>query len=307
MKNVLITGGTGLIGQHLTKSLKAKGYEVSILSRTKGTNKGVTTYTWDIDKGEIEVDAIKNADYIVHLSGESIGDNRWTEKRKSSILSSRIKSANLLFHYVKMHNPNLMAFISCSAIGYYGAVTTDNIFKEDDAAASDFLGRICSQWEEVADQFRTTGIRTVKVRCAVVLTPQKGPLSKMVTPTKMGIGSGLGNGKQYLPWVHIDDLCRIFIKSIEDQKMEGAYNAVSPHHVNNTDFNRTLAGVLGKPFWMPNVPTFVLKLMFGKMSQIFLNGSRISAEKIEKAGFEFSYPNLTLALNNLLLNKTTSD
>ncbi len=307
MKNVLITGGTGLIGQHLTKSLIHNGYEVSILSRTRRISNEVTSYTWDIDKGEIDVDAIKSADYIVHLSGESIGDNRWTEKRKASILSSRIKSANLLFHYVKMYNPNLTAFISSSAIGYYGAVTTDKIFKEDDAPASDFLGRICSQWEQVADQFSKAGIRTVKVRSAVVLTPQNGPLSKMVTPTKMGIGSGLGNGKQYLPWVHIDDLCGVFIKSIEDQKMEGAYNAVSPHHVTNTDFNRTLAQVLDKPFWMPNVPTVVLKLMFGQMSQIFLNGSRISADKIQKAGFQFTYPNLEPALKNLLLNKPTSD
>ncbi|MBO6515301.1 MAG: TIGR01777 family oxidoreductase [Bacteroidia bacterium] len=298
--NVLITGGSGLIGRSIGQLLVNRGYSVSILSRTKREHGKFRFYQWNLGDAFIEPEAIQNANYIVHLAGENIGEKRWTHERKKQIIESRTESARLLHRYVAQYNPNLKAFITSSAIGYYGAITTDTIFKETDKAGTDFLGEICSKWEAAADAFQTDGIRTVKIRTGVVLTPQGGPLAKMVLPAKLGFGSGLGSGKQYLPWIHIHDLCQIFLKAIEDDQLKGIYNGVAPEHVTNNEFNRVLAKALKKPFWAPNVPTFVLKLIFGEMATIFLNGSRISSDKIRETGVEFQYPELSEALQNLL-------
>jgi uncharacterized protein (TIGR01777 family) len=179
-------------------------------------------------------------------------------------------------------------------------VTTDHIFTEEDAPSNDFLGEVCHKWEVVADQFASAGIRTVKVRTGVVLTPEDGPLKKMAMPAKTGFAAGLGSGKQYMPWIHIDDLCAMYAKAIEDESMQGSFNAVTADYQTSKEFNRTLARVLNKPFWLPNVPSFLLTMMFGQMAQAFLKGSRIRPEKIMKAGFEFEYPTLEPALRNLL-------
>lgn len=300
MTRVLITGGTGLIGKHLTHKLIERGYEVSVLSRSKRAIKNVKVFEWDIHRQYLEPEALDGVDFIIHLSGENIGDKRWIESRKKEIIDSRVMSGELLLREVGASGTLLQGFISSSAIGYYGAITTETIFEEDASPADDFLGEVCSKWEAAADGFQTVDVRTVKVRTGVVLTPTHGPLAKMVQPAKLGFASGLGSGKQYLPWIHIDDLCNIYIKAIEDERMNGPYNAVAPNHTNNTNFNRTLAKALNRPFWMPNVPSFILRMMFGEMADIFLNGSRISAEKIQKMGFHFEHPELEPALHNLL-------
>ncbi len=170
---------------------------------------------------------------------------------------------------------------------------------ETDPPANDFLVQTCMQWEQMADRFKDLGIRTVKIRTGIVLTNKGGALSKMITPVKMGIASAIGNVQQYLPWRHIDDLCGIYIKAIEDNKMDGSYNAVTPDHKTNKEFIHTLAYVLKKPFWFPNVPAIVIKLIFGKMSEIFLKGSRVSANKIKATGYNFLFPELEKALNDL--------
>ena len=309
MKRVLIVGGTGLIGSYLSNKLRSKGYRVAVLSRTKKEEPESLTfiwdeyhfnYVWDVNKKEIEKNAIELADYIINLSGENIGEKRWTKKRKQLIVASRVKTTELIFEKVSEQENKPKAYISASAIGYYGAISSDKIFQETDSPAKDFLGETCRLWEQAADRFEKSGIRTVKIRTGVVLTKQDGALAKMLKPVKMGVGSALGNGKQYLPWIHIDDLCNIYIKALEDSEMHGAYNAVAPEHITNKVFTGTLARLLAKSLVFPNIPAFFMKIIFGKMSDLLLKGSRVSSEKIVDAGYNCLYPDLESALMDLL-------
>ena len=300
MTKVLITGGSGLVGRFLGKKLIEKGYHVSILSRNVLQSKNSNVYYWNPEKEEIDSDAIANTDYIIHLAGANIGEKRWTTKRKQVILDSRVKTAELLLKKINETKAKPKAFISASATGYYGAITSDNTFVETDIPANDFLGKTCLNWEESADKFAETGIRTVKIRTGLVLTKKGGALEKMLVPVKLGLGSPIGSGKQYMPWIHIDDLCNIYMKAIEDTKMEGVFNAVAPEHISNKEFVKTLADVLNKPFWFPNIPSFVLKIVFGEMSKIVLKGSKVSSEKIIKADYRFEFTNLKDAFDDLL-------
>ena len=247
----------------------------------------------------IEEGAIENADYIIHLAGAGIADKRWTNKRKKEIADSRIKTANLLYEKVKASNVILKAFISASAIGYYGTVTTDKIHTEDNLPARDFLGKTCQLWEKAAGQFSSLDIRTVKIRIGVVLARDGGALPKMALPVKLFAGAPIGSGNQYMPWIHVDDLCNIFIKVIESEEMNGIYNAVSPNHTTNKELTKAIAEILNKPLILPNVPAWFLKLIFGEMAGILLNGSRVSSEKIVREGVEFKYPELERALRDI--------
>lgn len=300
MKNILITGGTGLIGKHLTNRLKESGYNVLLLSRKPSSHDGLKVYSWDPDSGVIDPEALSAADYIIHLAGAGIGDRRWSEKRKKEILDSRIKSAGLIFDKLKETGLRPEAFISASATGYYGSMTSEKIYAEADDPATDFTGEVCRQWEESAEKFSGLGIRTVRIRTGIVLSSEGGALGRMSLPAKFGIGSPLGSGKQYVPWIHIDDLCRIYIKAIEDLSMNGAYNAAAPEHVSNSKFMRTVSEVMGRPFFFPAIPSFTFRILFGEMSSILLNGSRVSPEKIKASGYSFDYADLRSALFSLL-------
>ena len=303
MDTILISGGNGLIGRHLSGKLKGKGYHVILLSRSRNPDADVPAYFWDPEKSEIDPEAIAHCDYIIHLAGAGIGDKRWGRNRKELIVNSRVKTGRLLFDAVQENRNKLKAFITSSAIGYYGSVTSDKIFYETDPPSDDFLGKTCRQWEKTADLFEESGIRAVKIRTGVVLARQGGALARMLTPVKMGFGSSLGNGKQYMPWIHMDDLCGIYIRALENTKMTGAYNAVAPEYTTNRDLMMTLAHILHKPFWFPNIPAVMLKMLFGEMSEILLEGSRVSSEKVRKAGFVFQFPDLEKALEDLLQNR----
>ncbi len=300
---VLITGGNGLVGRRLCKQLQAKGYDVAILSRKRNNNSSFSVYTWDFRKMEIETQALDSADYIVHLVGANIGDKRWTAKRKQQIIDSRVKTGQLIFDKVKEQNKNLRAFISASAVGYYGALTSNKIFTETDPPGDDFLGDTCKKWEQSTDRYKELGIRTVSIRTGVVLSSHGGALAKFITPVNTGFGSAIGTGKQYLPWIHIDDLCGIYIKAIEDNQIVGAYNAVAPDYKTNEEFVRLLAHLLKKPFWFPNIPAFIMKLIIGKMAEMLLYGSRVSPVKIQSAGYNFLFPDLESALTDLFREK----
>ena len=300
MATILITGGTGLIGRRLARLLKKQGYTVALLSRSEKQSDEFPVYFWDINKQIIDPNAILSADFIIHLAGENIGAKRWTEERKKEIMCSRILPAQLLFDAISKSTHQPQAFISASAIGYYGAVTSDHLFTETDLAANDFLGNTCRQWESEVDKFSEIGIRTVKLRTGVVLAKEGGVLQKMKRPVEMGLGASLGNGNQYMPWIHIDDLCRIYLKAIEDSSMTGAYNAVAPEPITNKQFMQTIALVLHKKIRMPAVPSALLKLALGTMSEMLLEGSRVSSEKVVASGFQFLYPGLQNTLHNLL-------
>lgn len=303
MLTILISGGTGLVGQHLSVKLREKGYRVAVLSRTSNKDIDIPAFAWDIEKNQIDREAIETADCIIHLAGAAIAEKRWTAKRKQLIIDSRVKSGQLIFDKVKENKNKLKVFISASAIGYYGAISTDKIFVETDPPANDFIGETCKLWERSADRFEGLGIRTVKIRTGIVLSKQGGALEKMVATVKMGIGSPLGSGKQYMPWIHIDDLCGIYIKALEDSQMKGVYNAVAPDHKTNMDYVKILARKLKKPLWLPNVPSIAIKIIFDSMSEIILKGSRVSSEKIKASGYKFLFPDLESALTDLVEKK----
>jgi hypothetical protein len=260
----------------------------------------VRVYRWDPVQGILDPQALDRVDYIIHLAGANIGEKRWSEKRRKEIVSSRVDSALLLHRIVSENNILLKAFISASAVGYYGSVTTEKIYTEQDQPANDFLASTCRQWEQAADAFEKSGIRTVKIRTTMVLEKSGIALKTLMMPAKFGFLIRLGSGRQYMPWIHINDLCGIYLKAIEDQNLTGAVNAVSPQHVSHDEFIKALSSEMQKPVFPVNVPSFFLSSVLGEMSNIVLFGSRISSEKIIAAGYLFTFDNLQNALNDII-------
>ncbi|WP_312556745.1 TIGR01777 family oxidoreductase [Empedobacter brevis] len=293
--NILLTGGSGLIGSELTKILIDHGHQVRILTREKEVEHPF--YHWD--KNKIDEKVFENLDGIIHLAGSLIA-KRWTDSYKREIFSSRVDTANLLFEYVKKLKVELKFFISASGTAYYGQITSNTIFKETDKANTDFLGKICVAWENAAHQFEEIGTRVVCLRTSLVLSKKGEGFKLLKKPIQLGVGANLGNGKQWMPWIHIDDLLQIYVNAVENIEMKGSYNASAPENVNHLTFNHTLAKKLNKPFFLPNIPAFVMKVALGEMSDLVLKGSRINVEKIQQTGFEFQYPTLEKALNDLL-------
>jgi uncharacterized protein len=297
---ILITGGTGMIGQRLTELLLQKGHQVTYLSRSKEKKANIDVYQWDIDKKYIEEGALENADYVVHLAGTGIADKRWTDERKQEIINSRIQPIELINKYLQEKNIKLKGFISASAIGYYGGDTGETKLDENSKAGNDFLAE-CTQLWELAAQKTKLSERIVSIRIGIVLSEKGGALPKLVQPIRFGFGAALGNGKQFMSWIHIDDLCQIFIKAIEDKTMTGAYNAVSPNPVRNKEMTEIAAKVLKKPLWLPNVPSFVLKLVFGEMGIVVTGGNFVQNKRLsQETNFQYKFTNIKDALSDLL-------
>lgn len=299
MKKILISGGTGLIGTRLAQRLQEKGYQVALLSRSEKSEGAFTIFKWNPEKGEIDEKALDHADCIIHLAGENIGAKRWTRDRKQQLLDSRVRSGELILNAIEKRKQKPPTFITASAIGYYGAVTTETLFDESEPANSDFLGQICEKWEEVADHFEALGSRALKIRTGIVLSKRGGALAKLSLPIRLGIGAPLGNGLQYMPWIHLDDLCGIFIHALEHPHLAGAFNAVAPEHITNKALTKKVAGEVKRPLWMPHIPAAFIKLLFGEMSVMLLQGSRVSSEKIRASGYSFLFPDLGPALRQL--------
>lgn len=300
-KNILLTGGTGFIGKHLTDLLIDNGFEVSILSRSDRKNtSSITYYKWDLTRNYIDEEAITKADYIIHLSGEGIVEKRWTKKRKKEILESRTQPIDLIFSVLEKTNKKPDAFVSASAVGIYGAYTNENICTENTTPANDFLGITCQEWEKAVDKINALNIRTVKVRTGIVLGKDEGFLKKIAPSFKAGFGAILGTGKQYVPWIHIEDLCNIYLKAITDEQMHGAYNSCVTDNTTNESLSKTLANLFGYKIWLPKAPAFVLKIVLGEMSVAVLEGQRVSSEKIKKMGFDFQFTDLETALASCL-------
>ena len=299
-KNILVTGGSGLIGTRLTELLRAQGFRVAHLGRSKKSNT-FPSFTWDIKQQVIDPGAFQSVDTIVHLAGAGIADERWTNARKREILNSRVQSTRLLYNELKRQPNSIRSFISASAIGYYGSDQNDVARREDSPPGNDFLAEVTRQWEREVDRISELGIRVVKIRSGIVLSERGGALKEMATPVKYFVGAPLGSGNQFMSWIHIDDLCHIFIKAIKDVSIRGSYNAVTPHPVTNREMIRAIAKILHKPLLFPAVPGAVLKILLGEMSQIVLNGSKISADKILNTGYIFKFLNLDEALKDLLI------
>jgi len=306
MATVLITGGTGLIGKELSKLLLQKGDEVIILTRKipaighRSSAIGLHYAEWDIEKQTIDSTAIQQTDFIIHLAGAGVADKRWSPKRKKEIVDSRIQSSALIIKSLKETPNKVKAVISASAIGWYGAdPSIPNIkpFTEGDKPDSKFLGDTCRLWEESIEPVTSMDIRLVILRTGIVLSKKGGALKEFIKPLRSGIAAILGNGKQMISWIHIDDLCRMYVDAIENASRSGVYNAVAPYPVDNKTLVLDLARQMrGRFFITLYVPSFILKWMLGEMSIEVLKSATVSANKIRETGFQFLFPTIESAL-----------
>ena len=311
MQTILITGGTGMVGQSLTNVLLAKGYQVIVLTRQKkqSSRSHFSFAQWDLNKGWIDPAAIAAADYIIHLAGEGVADKRWTAARKKAILDSRVNSSALLVKALK-ENPNkVKAIVAASAIGWYGPDNEKSIqsgFVETDVVDSSFLGDTCRQWEESMHPVKALGIRLVTIRIGIVFNKMGGALAEFMKPAKLGAAAILGDGQQVVSWIHQQDLNRLMLFALETEKVTGVYNAVAPDPVNNAILTKAIASrfhTWAIPF---HVPSFILKVMLGEMSVEVLKSAKVSASKIIAAGFKFDYASMDEALDDLLISNWSS-
>lgn len=296
MSRILITGASGLVGTRLTQLLLENGHEVSHLGRSKNTG-SIPSFVWDVDAGTIDPAALKGIDVVVHLAGAGIADERWTEKRKREILESRTKSTALIVKEINKGDNTVNALVSGSATGYYGMTLDSKEFTEESQPGKDFLANVVTAWEHEADQVKNK--RLVKIRTGVVLSKTDGALSEIAKPVRFGFGAPLATGKQMVSWIHLDDLCGIFMKAVEDETMQGPYNATAGA-VTNRALTKAIAKTLHKPLWLPAVPGFALKLFLGELADLVLLGNNVASNRIRQAGFTFRFDTLAKALTDLL-------
>lgn len=295
---ILITGGTGLIGKALVEKLKEKGHTANVLVRNKTKNEN--EFFWNYQNKEIEEKAFEDVDSIIHLAGASIG-KRWTNQYKKEIISTRVDSANFLFEKCEALEIHLKSFISASGINYYGTFTSDKILTENDGVLhQDFLSEVCEKWEDSAQKFEKISERTVVLRTSPVLSEHGGSFEQLKIIADYNLASGIGSGKQFFNWIHLDDMVNMYVFALENPQINGIYNAVADDIRTNREFMRVLAKANNKFFIPLNVPTFLMKLVLGEMSEMILEGTRVSNKKIKSQGFDFKYSDLDVTLKQLL-------
>lgn len=298
-KIVLVTGADGLIGSTLIPLLLRSGYGVHALSRRKNRqsaskekeNPALTYFYWDVEKGLVDPDCLKGVEIVVHLAGENIGAKRWTNSRREKILSSRVDSISLIYDLIlKGKYTQVKTVVSASATGYYADSSRDGILFEESPASADFLGRVCVAWESAVEEGRQRmGLRTVCYRTGVVLAANGGIYAMLKPLVSKGLGLVLGSGRQWMPWIHVEDACQAYLHAIEQQDMSGAYNLVAPDQVKFNNFMNLFAEMLGKSIWLPRVPALFLKLGMGKMSALLLGSARVSSSKLQQTGFNYKF------------------
>lgn len=298
MAKILITGGTGLVGGYLSKMLTKRNHEVIHLSRTPSPSALFPTYDWNIKANYIDPLAFDNVDHVIHLAGAGVAEKRWSAQRKQVIIDSRVQSIKVLKENLEKNNVKLKAFISASAIGYYGMDTGAAKLYEDSSPGEDYLAHVVKLWEGEADTL-SENTTVAKVRIGVVLAKEGGALKQLCVPIKYFVGAPLGSGQQYMSWIHINDLCEIFIHILENN-LSGTYNATAPNPVTNEALTKSIAKTLRKPLILPNVPAFVMRLLLGKMAEMVLGGNRAYPDKIQSTGFKFRFIDVDGAVNDLL-------
>lgn len=292
---ILITGGTGFVGGALKQFLLSQGHEVVILSRSGGD------FQWDVSYGYIDPAAFDGVDAIVHLAGAGIADERWSAARKRELINSRARSTAVLYQALSTIPHSIKTVVSASAIGFYGADTGEQECKETSPVGSDFLADCTKQWEEAVDQIATLGIRLAKVRIGLVMGASGGIFPVISKPIRYGVGANLGSGKQWQSWIHINDLVRIFNELLINSSLSGTYNGVAPEPIRAGDMNKQIAKALHRPFFLPAIPGFLLRLVLGEMACLVLGGSRVSSAKLEKdAAFTFTFVRFEEALKELV-------
>jgi len=303
MKKILIGGGTGLVGSNLKRQLEEKGHEVFILSRSNKNN-DPHIITWNLSAQEMDLGGLQ-PDIVINLTGAGIADKPWTKQRKKILIDSRVDSTAVFQKYIENSLIKPEVYLSASAVGIYGDRGDEEL--DENAAegnADSFLVHCCQLWEEAVNKLTGIVDRVLILRIGLVLSNQGGALEKMVLPVKMGGAAYFGNGNQYYPWIHIDDLSRSIIHLIEDERSSGIYNGVGP----KPQSMKTFMKVLKKHFrsWalsMP-VPSFFLKVAMGEMSKILLNSNRVIPKRLIESGFSFKFNTLDEAINNLKSNPT---
>jgi uncharacterized protein (TIGR01777 family) len=297
---ILITGGTGMIGQRLAELLLDGGHEVALLTREPAKSSHYRLFGWDPAAGTIAPAALPYADCVVNLAGSNVADGKWTAARKHEILRSRLDGLELLRRELAKPGHHVRTLLSASAIGIYGDRNDELLYESSPTAApgDDFLADVVLQWEAAARALASPGRRVVLPRIGIVLSPGGGALVPIAKTVRYGAGAPLGSGRQYMSWIHLDDLCRLFVHMLQDEQWQGDYNGVAPHPVTNQEFTETLAQVMHRPLVLPKVPAFGLKLAMGEMSEIVLGSQRVSADKVLSQGFQFEYPLLRQALES---------
>lgn len=294
---VLITGATGLIGTEIVKLCHDKNIAVNFLTTSQSKlskDNNYKGFLWNPSKNEIDTDCIKDVDVIINLVGATIS-KRWTETYKKEIILSRTQSTQLLFNTLQNNSHHIKQIISASAIGIYPDSLT-NYYTEDETSISDsFLGQVVQKWEHAVEAFKEIGVEVSKIRIGLVLSQKGGALPEMIKPFKFGLGAALGSGKQWQSWIHIKDLARLFIHVLEEE-LTGTYNAVAPNPETNQTLSKLIAKTLNRPFFLPNVPKGILKMILGEMHILLFESQRVSSKKIEATGFNFKYYKLKSAL-----------
>ena len=294
---IVITGASGFIGRRLLKTLGQRGHSLHVLSRHAGTNlpPGVGISVWDATKGEPPLDALRGADAVVHLAGEPVAQ-RWTPEVKQRIRESRVTGTrNLVEALAKLDaKPTL---ICASATGFYGS-RGDAALDESSAAGPGFLAEACVAWEREAFAAQSSGVRTAAIRTGIVLDPHGGALERMLPPFRLGLGGSIGDGKQWMSWIHLQDLADLYLFAIEKQ-VSGPLNGTAPNPVMNAEFTRELARALHRPAIFP-IPKLPLRLLFGEMAEVLFESQRVLPKQTQAAGFEFKYRGLGDALSDLL-------
>ena len=298
---ILITGATGLVGQELVSLLLQNGHTVHYLSTSNNklvTNSNYKGFYWNPKTAKIDTDSLADVEVVVHLAGASVA-KKWTKSHKDEIIDSRVLSTKLLFQTLQNTPNKVKQIVSASAIGIYPDSLT-NIYHESDLDIDvSFLGNVVKLWENEVNQFEKLQLIVSKIRIGIVLAKNGGALQEMVKPIQYGVGAAFGSGEQYQSWIHIQDLVAIFYHVIEN-KLPGIYNGVSPYPVTNTELTKSIAKTLNKPFFLPNIPKFVMQLILGEMHQILFSSQHVSCRKLLDENFQFKFASLDKALNDLL-------
>lgn len=298
---VLITGATGLVGQELVSLLLQNGFTVHYLSTSKSKLVSQNNYKgfyWNPKTSEIDLNALTDVEVIVHLAGASVA-KKWTPSYKQEIIESRVLSTRLLYKTLQKNLHQVKQIVSASAIGIYPNDLNYIYHETDNKVDNSFLGNVVQQWEEEVNQFEKLQIKVAKIRIGIVLTKNGGALQEMVKPIKMGVGAAFGSGLQYQSWIHIQDLVAIFQFVIQNQ-LSGVFNGVAPYPVTNSELTKAIAKTLGKPFFLPNIPQFTMKIILGEMHQILFSSQHVSCKKLLDLKYQFKFASLDKALNDLL-------